>query len=76
MKGLHMITFGLLVIGGLNWGLVLLGWDVAMFLPETVTKVIYALVAVSALVELFTHKSGCKCCDMSSKPMSGGMGQM
>lgn len=75
MKGLHMVTFVLLVIGGLNWGLVLIGWDVARFLPEMITKAIYVLVAVSALVEAFTHKSSCKNCE-APRPMNGGMGQM
>lgn len=75
MKGLHMVTFVLLIIGGLNWGLVLLGWDVGRFLPEMITKVIYALVAVSALIEAFTHKNSCKNCE-APRPMNGGMGQM
>ncbi len=77
MKGLHMVTFGLLVIGGLNWGLMLLGWDIATWgLPTMLTKVIYALVALSAIFEGVTHKNNCKHCEVSSRPMNGGMGQM
>lgn len=76
MKGLHMVTFILLVIGGLNWGLVLLGYDIGMYLSEMITKVIYALVALSAIFEAVTHKSSCKHCEVSARPMNSGMGQM
>ena len=74
MKGLHKITFILLIIGGLNWLLVgLFNWDVGMiFGPagNTIAKIIYVLVGLSALVELFSHKSLCKNCSASS-PMGG-----
>lgn len=62
-KTLHMITFVLLVVGGLNWGLVVLGWDIGMFIPSTVANIIYILVALSALYEIFTHKGRCKTCE-------------
>ncbi|MBI4086055.1 MAG: DUF378 domain-containing protein [Candidatus Liptonbacteria bacterium] len=65
MKNLHMVTFILLVIGGLNWLLVGLGvWNVGeLFGPDAaVTKAIYILVGLSAIVELATHKKNCKCC--------------
>ena len=59
MKNLHMVAFILLVIGGLNWLLVGLGvWNVG-----AVTKAIYVLVGLSAIVELATHKKNCKCCN-------------
>ena len=32
MKGLHMVAFILLVVGGLNWGLSALGWNVVNML--------------------------------------------
>lgn len=66
MKGLHAVTFILLVIGGLNWLLVgIWGWDISQWfggMSATVSRVIFILVGVSALVELFTHKSCCKMC--------------
>lgn len=68
MKGLHMIAFILLVIGGLNWGLFVLGYDVGKYLPDMVSKTIYILVALSAIVEAFSHKSYCKHCEVE-KPM-------
>ena len=56
---------GLLVIGGLNWGLEFFGWGISSwsFVPSGVASVIYLLVGVSALVEIFTHKKNCKCCE-------------
>lgn len=72
MKALHMITFILLIVGGLNWLLVgAFGWDVgALFGGQTaiISRVVYILVGVSALVELFTHKKDCKTCSAGSMP--------
>lgn len=70
MKGLHMVTFILLVIGGLNWGLYIFGWDVAslLSLPSSIANVVYGLVAVSAIVEAVSHKGNCKHCEVE-KPM-------
>ncbi|PWB39149.1 MAG: DUF378 domain-containing protein [Parcubacteria group bacterium] len=66
MKGLHMLTFALLVIGGLNWLLVgLFNWDVGQIFggqQAMVSKIIYILVGLSALIEMFSHKKCCKCC--------------
>jgi uncharacterized membrane protein YuzA (DUF378 family) len=62
MKGLHKVTFILLVIGGLNWGLELFNIGVGTFLPVMLAKVIYLLVGISAVVEIVTHKSNCKNC--------------
>ena len=65
-KGLHMVAFLLLVIGGLNWLLVgAFGWDVGQLfggMAATISRVIYVLVGLSALFILFTHKSCCKLC--------------
>ena len=65
MKKLHMVTFILLVVGGLNWGLSALGYNVVEMLlgdwPQ-VLQIVYILVGVSALVELVNHKKCCKEC--------------
>lgn len=63
MKGLHMATFILLIVGGLNWGLEFFGWGIGSFLPSGVASAIYLLVGVAAVVELATHKSACKHCE-------------
>ena len=54
MKSLHMITFLLLIVGGLNWLLVgLLGWDISRWLggmDSGVSRLIYVLVGLSAVI--------------------------
>ena len=67
MKGLHMVTFILLVVGGLNWLLQgLFGWDVGSYLPGGMAgwtaRVVYILVGLSAVYELATHWKSCKLC--------------
>jgi uncharacterized membrane protein YuzA (DUF378 family) len=76
MKALHMIAFILLIIGGLNWLLVgLSGWDIGMLfggMGATVSRIIYILVGLSAIYEVFTHKKNCKACS-SQAPMQPSM---
>lgn len=67
MKGLHMLAFLLLIIGGLNWLLVgVFGWDIGDKLlggqDALVSRIIYVLVGLAALFELLTHKKSCKHC--------------
>lgn len=61
-----MVTFLLLIIGGLNWLLVgLFGWDVgAIFGGQMAlfSRMIYVLVGLSAIYEIAIHKSACKLC--------------
>ena len=72
MKGLHMVTFTLLVVGGLNWLLVgVWGWDIGQLFGGQmagVSRLIYVLVGLSAIAELATHKKLCRNCNPS-----GGM---
>lgn len=69
-KGLHMVTFTLLVIGGLNWLLAVWSVDIAHWgLPLVVVQVVYVLVGLSAIYELITHGSHCREC----KPDGMGM---
>jgi uncharacterized membrane protein YuzA (DUF378 family) len=62
MKALHKIAFILLVIGGLNWLLTAFDWNVIAYLGDTVAMVVYILIGLSALYEIFTHGSKCKEC--------------
>ena len=71
MKNLHKVTFILLVIGGLNWGLVVLGVGVGNFLPQMISNLIYILVFLSTIYEIFTHKANCNCCSMNGMPKDG-----
>lgn len=72
MKATHVTAFVLLIIGGLNWGLVGLGdwfggnWNVVNLVLGSwpgVEALVYVLVGLSALLLVFTHKRGCKMCD-------------
>jgi uncharacterized membrane protein YuzA (DUF378 family) len=66
-----MVTWVLLIIGGLNWGLMLFSYDIGTWgLPSGLLKVVYALVALSALYELFVHKHNCKMCNSNANPQS------
>ena len=66
-----MIAFLLVIVGGLNWLLVgLFNWDVGVLFGgqgALVSRIIYVLVGLSAVVLLATHKKDCKMCE--SKPM-------
>lgn len=67
MKGLHMVAFILLIVGGLNWLLVgLFGVDVGELafgdMSATGAKVVYVLVGLAALYEVATHKKNCRAC--------------
>jgi len=58
-----MVTFILLVIGGLNLGLmVVANWDISYLLGEQLTTIVYVLIGISAVVEVVTHKKNCKMC--------------
>ena len=66
MKVLHIIAFILVVVGGLNWGLVGLGnWNVVNMIlgsMPVVERVVYVLVGLSTLLILLTHKGSCRVC--------------
>lgn len=67
VKLLHMVAFSLVVAGALNWGLVAL-FDLNLVkvvfgaLDPLVEKLVYVLVAASAVVLVVQHKSDCKAC--------------
>ncbi len=79
MKALHIIAICLVVIGGLNWGLIGLGgfmgsdWNVVHMIlgfSAAVEWIVYILVGLSALLLAFTHGKDCRMCG------SGGSMQM
>ena len=74
MKSLHMVTFILLIVGGLNWLLyALMGWDISYLwggnMTDGLSKTIYVLVGLSAVVELVSHKKCCKMCAPAGQMM-------
>ena len=71
MKSLHGVAFILVIIGGLNWGLVALGsylggnWNVVNLILGSwsgVENLVYLLVGISAVVLLVSHKKDCRAC--------------
>ena len=66
IKTLHMVAFTLLVVGGLNWGLVALLnlnlVDAVLGMGSMLSKVVYILVGASAVYIAATHMGDCKAC--------------
>jgi uncharacterized membrane protein YuzA (DUF378 family) len=71
MKATHIVSFILLAIGGLNWGLVGLGmwfggnWNVVYLIFGSLPwleSLVYVLVGIATVVLLVTHKKDCKAC--------------
>lgn len=65
MKALHLVTFILVIVGALNWGLIgLFNWNLVMAIlgAGMVAKVVYILVGLSAVYLAATHMTGCKMC--------------
>jgi uncharacterized membrane protein YuzA (DUF378 family) len=71
MKWLHIVSFVLVIVGALNWGLIgLFHYNVVMSLLGAwpmVEQVVYILVGVAAVYLLLTHKGDCKICGKMMK---------
>jgi hypothetical protein len=65
-KMVHMISFVLVVVGGLNWGLVgLFGFNLVEAILggiPTVERTVYVLVGLGAVYLAFNHKKDCREC--------------
>lgn len=66
MKALHVVSYILIFVGGINWGL----WGLFNFnlvnavlgsMP-TVEKLVYVLVGVATVYVIATHMNDCKVC--------------
>ena len=74
MKAIHILAFILLVVGGLNWGLVgafdfnLV--DKIIGNMEWLERLVYILVGLSAIYLAATHGKDCKACASSSNSMA------
>lgn len=69
MKYLHMVAFILVIVGGLNWGLTAVGFNVVYMILGSwpmLEQLVYILVGLSAVYLAITHGKDCKQC-------SGGM---
>jgi len=64
-----MITWILLVVGGLNWLLEAFGYGVGQYVGLQIAQIVYILVGLSAIYEIVTHKKNCKLCGSQASPM-------
>lgn len=64
MKALHMVAFGLLIVGGLNVGLSALGMDLIgnVLGGLGLGQIFSILVGISAAYLAATHMGDCKAC--------------
>lgn len=65
MKGLHMASFTLVIVGAINWGLIgLFNYNLvnSLFGSIGLENLIYILVGLSGGWLAFTHKQDCKMC--------------
>ena len=66
MKSLHTVSFILVVVGAINWGLTAFGWNVVHMLLgswPTIETIVYVLVGLSGVYLLVSHKRDCRMCD-------------
>ncbi len=81
MKATHVIAYILLIIGGLNWGIL----GIAYFFGSSLNvvqwifgswpwllNVVYILVGIAAVMSFGCHKKNCKMCTGSSSASAGG----
>ncbi len=66
MKSLHIVTFILVVVGALNWGLIgLFSFNLVNLIFGTIPwleTLVYVLVGLSAIYEAAIHTKSCKLC--------------
>ena len=64
MKSLHLASVVLLIIGGLNWLLVAItDNDIgALYLTPQLSQIVYVLIGIAAIYEIFPHKKNCRLC--------------
>ncbi len=68
---MHSIAHWLVVIGGLNWGLIAIGYFIGSNLnvvnlllgsSRTLEMLVYLLVGISTVHLISTHRTNCKSC--------------
>ena len=68
MKWLHIVSYTLVIVGALNWGLVglfsfnLVTWLAMSLGIASLEMMVYVLVGVSVVYELLIHSGNCKTC--------------
>jgi len=75
MKNLHVVSYILIIVGALNWGLIgLFNFDLVAAIfgdMSAVSRIVYSLVGISAVLDLFGHKKKCKDCCVGSDSSCG-----
>ncbi len=70
MKWIHPISFILVVVGAINWGLVGL-FDLNLvtmiFGMSGLTNIVYILVGAAGVYSIFDHKTNCMLCNGKGK---------
>ncbi len=65
-----MVTWILLIVGGINWLLVaLVDWEIGDLFGGSssgISRLIYLVVGLSAIYEIVSHKKTCKMCDVKA----------
>ncbi|OGK29656.1 hypothetical protein A3F32_01075 [Candidatus Roizmanbacteria bacterium RIFCSPHIGHO2_12_FULL_42_10] len=68
---LHILTYTLVVVGALNWGLIgLFDFNLVETILgsyPTLVKLVYILVGLSAVYDFAMHKTTCKICEKMMK---------
>lgn len=71
MKLLHIVSYTLVVVGALNWGLIgLLDFNLVSSLfggMPTIENVVYILIGVAAAYSVYEHKQICMICSGKGK---------
>lgn len=66
MKGLHTLTFALVIVGALNWGLIgLFNFNLVTAIfgsLASIERIVYILVGLSGVYLIAQHKKDCKWC--------------
>jgi uncharacterized protein len=66
MKLLHIIAFTLVIVGGINWGLMgLFSFNLVEWLlgESMFSQLVYILVGGAAVYLFFTHAQDCRTCN-------------
>ena len=68
MKYLHIVSFVLLAVGGLNWLLYAFNYNLVNMIFGSIglEQAVYILVGLAAIYEVATHKSNCRDCGSQS----------
>lgn len=68
---LHVLTFVLVILGGINWGLLALtNWEIGSLfggMDALISQILYILIGASAVYLAVTHKKGCIGCKNRSR---------